>query len=155
MKMSVRRIGLDSLGKMGCLLGTVAALLPSLVCGLLAMGAAVTLHRWLTSWQQASLGFHLPLMGKQSLTFDLVELLRLEKVLSTLDTVTAASAVTLVLVVLALAVVSGLLLAVIVTLVGLAYNLVASATGGLIVELEPMPGRKPPAKESPKAPGTG
>jgi len=155
MKMSVRRIGLDSLGKMGCLLGTVAALLPSLVCGLLAMGAAVTLHRWLTSWQQASLGFHLPLMGKQSLTFDLVELLRLEKVLSTLDTVTAASAMTLVLVVLALAVVSGLLLAGIVTLVGLAYNLVASATGGLIVELEPMPGRKPPAKESPKAPGTG
>ncbi len=155
MKMSVRRIGLDSLGKMGCLLGTVAAFLPSLVCGLLAMGVAVTLHRWLTSWQQASLGFDLPLVGEQSLTLDLVELLRLEKVLSFLDTVTAASAVTLVLVVLALAVVSGLLLAAIVTLVGLAYNLVAAATGGLIVELKPVPGQKPPAREPPQPPGTG
>jgi len=152
MKMSVRRIGLDSLARMGCLLGTVAAFLPSLACGLLAMGLAVTLHRWLTSWQQASLGFNLPLVGEQSLTFDLVELLRLERLLSFLDTVTAASAVTLILVVLALAVVSGLLLAAIVTLVGLAYNLVASATGGLVVELEPVPGRRPPARDTREPP---
>ena len=137
MKMSVRRIGLDSLARMGCLLGTVAAFLPRLACGLLALGLAVTLHRWLTSWQQASLGFNLPLVGEQSLTFDLVELLRLERLLSFLDTVTAASAVTLILVVLALAVVSGLLLAAIVTLVGLAYNGHIGHRGA-VVELEPV-----------------
>lgn len=154
MKMSVRRIGLGSLGKMGCLLGTVAAFLPSLLCGLLATGAAVALHRWLASWQEASLGFELPLVGEQSLTFDLVELLRLEGVLSFLDTVTAASALTLILAVLALAVVSGLLLALIVTLVGLAYNLVASATGGLVVEMKPLAGQKPPLEE-PSKPATG
>jgi len=156
MKMSVRRIGLGSLGKMGCLLGTVAAFLPSLLCGLLATGSAVLLRRWLESWQEASLGFELPLVGEQFLTFDVVELLRLERLLSFLETVTPASAVTLALVVLALAVVSGLLLAVIVTLVGLAYNMVASATGGLVVELKPIAGQeRQPAREPSEPPGTG
>ena len=154
MKTSVRRIDLASLGKMGCLLGTVAAFLPSLLCGLLVTGAAAVVHRWLESWQGASVGFELPLIGEQSLSFDLVELLRLEGVLSTLEAVTAASAVTLVLVVLALAVVSGLLLAAIVALVGLAYNLVASATGGLVVELKPLGGPEKQRAEA-KPPGSG
>ena len=156
MKMSVRRIGLGSLGKMGCLLGTVAAFLPSLLCGILATGAAAFLRRWLESWQETSLGFNLPLVGEQSLSFDLVELLRMERVLAFLETVTAASAVTLVLVVLALAVVSGLFLAVIVMLVGLAYNLVASATGGLVVEMKPLAGKeRQPARKPSEPPGSG
>jgi hypothetical protein len=140
MKMTLRRIGLASLGKMGCLLGMVAAFLPSLLCGLLAAAAAVLLHRWLQSWQTFSFGFELPLVGERSWTVDLVELLRLQGLQSTLETVTAASGLTFLLVVLALAVVSGLFLGAIVTLVGLAYNFVASATGGLVVEMTSVAG---------------
>jgi hypothetical protein len=156
MKFSVRRVDLGSLGKMGCLLGTVAAFLPSLLCGLLTAGAANLLWRWLKSWQAASLRFELPLIGEQFLTLDLVEMLRLQRVLSTLETVTAASGVTLVLAVLALALVSGLSLAVIVTLVGLAYNMFASATGGLVLEMKPLAGpQKQKAKDPSGPPGTG
>jgi len=38
MKVAIQRINLPSLGKMGCLLGAVAAFLPSLLCGLLGVG---------------------------------------------------------------------------------------------------------------------
>lgn len=156
MKMAVRRVDLVSLGKMGCLLGAVAAFLPSLLCGLLAMGAAVVLRDWLEGWQQASVGFNLPLIGEQSFSFDLVEPLGLEGVLSTLQAITAASGVTLVFGVLALALVSGLLLAVIVTLVGLAYNLIASTTGGLVVEMKPLAGPEGRRAMPPSdPPGTG
>jgi hypothetical protein len=156
MKMSVRRIGLGSLAKMGCLLGIVAAFLPSLLCGLLASAAAILLHRWLQSWQAASFGFELPLVGERSWTLNLVELLRLEGVLSTLETVTAASGLTFLLVVLALAIVSGLFLGTIVTLVGLVYNSLASATGGLVIEVKPLAGSEGQAVgEPPERPGDG
>jgi hypothetical protein len=41
--------------------------------------------------------------------------------------------------VLILALVSGLILALIVVLVGLSYNLLASATGGVVVEMKALP----------------
>ncbi len=149
MKMSVRAIGLASLAKMGCLLGIVAAFLPSLLCGILATAAAAMLRGWLESWQAAAIRFDLPLIGEQVLSLNLVRMLRLENLLSFLDTVTAASFVTLALVVLALALVSGLFVAVIVTLVGLAYNFVASTTGGLVVEMKPLAGQeRRPERES-------
>jgi hypothetical protein len=156
MKMSVRRIGLASLGKMGCLLGIVAAFVPSLLCGLVATGAAVTLRRWLESWQEAAIRLDLPLIGEQLFSFDLVGLLSLEELLSFLDAVTAASFVTLALIVLALALASGLFLAAIVMLVGLAYNLLAPTTGGVVVEMKPVADQESqPAKAPLEPPATG
>jgi hypothetical protein len=137
MKVAIRRIGLGSLGRMGCLLGIVAAFLPSLLCGLLAMGLTGLIHRWLTSWQEVPLS----VLGREITTFDFVQLLGLEKVVDVLQVLTSASGAVLALVVLALALLSGLLLALIIMVVGLGYNLLASATGGVVVEMQ-VPAKK-------------
>ena len=47
---ALRRFSLGSLGKFGCLLGAVAAILPSLLCGLLGLASASMLLGWLESW---------------------------------------------------------------------------------------------------------
>jgi hypothetical protein len=131
MKVAVRRISLASLGKIGCLLGAVAALLPSLLCGLAGLALAGLAHGWLESWQQVPI----VLLGNELTNLDFVQLLGLEDVLQLLQVLTSASAPVLVLVVLVLALFSGVLLALIVMVVGLSYNLLASATGGLVVEM--------------------
>lgn len=131
MQVVIRRVSLASLGRMGCLLGTVAAFLPSLICGLVGLALTSVVHRWLQSWQQASI----PLLGKDVLSLDLVDLLGLEELMNVLEIVASASGPVLLLAVLILALVSGALLAAIIGVVGLAYNLVATATGGVIVEM--------------------
>ena len=131
MKVTIRRISLVSLGKFGCLLGMVAALLPSLLCGLLGLGLAALLRRWLGSWQDMTIS----VLGNEIARFDLVQFLGLDRLAGQLQVLETASLPVLFLAVLALALVSGVLLAVIVALVGLAYNLVAAGTGGLMVEV--------------------
>jgi uncharacterized RDD family membrane protein YckC len=60
----------------------------------------------------------------------------LEKVLEYLQGLTTASAWMFLLAALLMALVAGAVLAVIIILVGLAYNLLAAATGGLVVEMD-------------------
>jgi hypothetical protein len=132
MKVAIQRVGLASLGKMGCLLGAVAAFLPSLFCGLTGLALARLALRWLESWQEWSLS----LLGQELARVNLVELLGLARVLELLQTLTAVSGWVLLLAVLILALVTGVVLAVIIVLVGLAYNLVAAGTGGVVVELK-------------------
>jgi len=127
----MRRVGLASLGKFGCLLGAVAAFLPSLLCGLLALGLASLLRHWLENWQEVSIS----LLGQDLARLDLIRLLDLQQVLAVVQGVTSASLPVLLLVVVGLALVGGALLALVSFLVGLAYNLVAAATGGLVVEM--------------------
>lgn len=131
MKVAIRRVSLRSLGKVGCLLGTVAAFLPSLLCGLLGLGLVSLLLGWLGSWQDLTIS----LLGQEVASFDLVQFLGLDRAVDLLQTVASVSGPVLFLVVLAMALISGVLLALIVALVGLAYNLLASATGGLVVEM--------------------
>jgi hypothetical protein len=123
---------------MGCLLGIVAALLPSLVCGLVALQLSSLLYRWLESWQE----FTITILGQEVAHLDLVQFLRLERVLHQLQVLTSASGPLLFLAVLGLALVSGMFLAVVVGLVGVAYNLLASLTGGLVVEMEAAGGQR-------------
>jgi hypothetical protein len=132
MKVAIHRVGLASLGKMGCLLGAVAAFLPSLLCGVAGLALARLALRWLESWQEWSLS----LLGQELARINLVQLLGLARVLELLQTLTAVSGCVLLLAVLILALVTGVVLAVIIVLVGLAYNLVAAATGGVVVELK-------------------
>lgn len=146
MKVAIRRVGLASLGRMGCLLGIVAAFLPSLLCGLSGLGLAALAYRWLQGWQDVSVS----LMGREITTFDFVELLGLEGVMRVLQVVTSASGAVLILGVLALALLSGFLLALITALVGLAYNGLAAATGGVVVEMQAMPAEASPAAEPPQ-----
>ncbi|HFD38974.1 MAG TPA: hypothetical protein ENJ31_03875 [Anaerolineae bacterium] len=143
MKVAIRRINLFSLGKMGCLLGVVAAFLPSLLCGLLTVEAVGRLLHWMEGWQE----FSISVLGQEIARLDLVQFLGLEKVLVLLQTVTAASLPALFLGVLALALVIGLFLALIIILVGLAYNLLASATGGVVVEMAALGQEKTLPKE--------
>ena len=75
------------------------------------------------------------ILGQEVASFDLVQILGLDQVLHILQVVAAASVPVLILIVLGMAVVVGLLLAIIIALVGLMYNLLASATGGLVVEM--------------------
>jgi hypothetical protein len=131
MKVAIRRIHLASLGKVGCLLGAVAAFLPSLICGLLALSLAGLVRSWLESWQDLTIS----LLGQEIARVDLVQFLGLDGVLAISQALASASGLVLALAVLALALVSGFLLAMIVILVGLAYNLLASATGGVVVEM--------------------
>jgi len=134
MKVSIRHVSLASLGKMGCLLGAVAAFLPSLLCGLLGLGLAKLMLQWLESWQELTIS----ILGQEVVRFDLVQFLGLEKMLQPLQVVASASGSVFLLVILALAFASGVVLALIVVLVGLAYNLLAATTGGLVVEMSPV-----------------
>jgi hypothetical protein len=131
LKVRVRRIRLASLARFGCLLGAVAAFLPSLLCGLLSLGLAGWLRRWLEGWRPMTIS----LLGTEFALFDPIQLLGLESLLARLQALTSAWWLVLILGVLALALLSGALLAAIVALVGLVYNLIAAASGGLVVEL--------------------
>lgn len=140
MKVAIRKVSLSSLGQMGCLLGVVAAFLPSLLFGLLGLALAALARNWLQTWQQVPIN----LLGRQLTTLDFVQLLGLEGVLETLQVLTEASAAVLLLSVLVMALISGLLLAVITILVGVAYNLLAAATGGVVVEMAAKTQNAPP-----------
>ena len=131
MKVAIERLNLASLGKMGCLLGAVAAVLPSLLCGILGVAMAALASRWLESWQDLTIAF----LGREIARFDLVSLLHLEGVLEFLQALATASVPAVLLGLLGMALASGLFLAVIIMLTGLAYNLLASATGGVVVEM--------------------
>ena len=131
MKLAIRRVGLGSLAKFGCLLGVVAAFLPSMLCGLLVLGLARLVGRWLEGWQDMAI----TLLGQEIASIDLVHLLDLEQVLQSVQVLTSASAPVLFLLVLALALSSGILMAIIIALLGVAYNLIAAATGGLVMEV--------------------
>ena len=131
MKVAIERLNLASMGKMGCLLGAVAAFLPSLLCGILGVAMAALASRWLESWQDLTIA----LLGREIARFDLVSLLHLEGVLEFLQALATASVPAVLLGLLGMALASGLFLAVIIMLTGLAYNLLASATGGVVVEM--------------------
>lgn len=141
MKVAIERLNLASLGRMGCLLGAVAAFLPSLLCGLLAFALAALASGWLESWQDLTIS----LLGQEIARFDLIEFFGLDGVLEFLQGLAAASVPVMLLAVLGIAVLSGILLAAIIMLTGLAYNLLAATTGGVVVEMSAVaPQERPP-----------
>jgi hypothetical protein len=128
----IKSISLPSLAKFGCLLGGLIALAPSLLCGLTGLWAVGVTRRWLEGLQQLRINLPQPL---PSLAINGVELLRLDQLLGWLQLVDNWSPLFGLLVVLSLSLAAGLVLAVIVAVVGLGYNLLAALTGGLEVEL--------------------
>jgi hypothetical protein len=126
----VRRIGLGSLSKFGCVLGALASLLPSLIicwAGMLLVGG---LRRLLESWQNA--GFHV--LG-QRIGIDFVSLLNLEALLRTVQEIDSLSWALVILFVVAASLLGGLVFLVMGNLLGWIYNFVAAISGGLEVEL--------------------
>ena len=131
MKVAIERLNLASLGRMGCLLGVVVAFLPSLLCGLVGFALAATAGGWLESWQDLTISF----LGQEIARFDLIQFFGLDGVLEFLQALAAASVPVMLIVILVMALVAGIVLAAIIMLTGLAYNLLASATGGVVVEM--------------------
>jgi hypothetical protein len=132
MKIAIRQISLGSLGKLGCVLGTVLALLPSLVCGLLVVGLANLVLNWLASWQEINIS----LLGQEIANIDLTQFLGLEELVDLLQTITALSGPILLVLLVLLALFSGAILALVIILLGLVYNLLSRVTGGLVVEMD-------------------
>jgi hypothetical protein len=131
MKYTVHRISLAPLAKFGCLLGTLASLLPSLLCSLSALRLLSLVRRWLEGWQEGEiemLGF--------TATLDFIELLGLEPVLQLLQAIGPIPWTFLVLAIVVMSVASGLLIALTIYVTGLGYNFLAWLTGGLVVELK-------------------
>ena len=140
MKLAIRRINLMSLGKVGCFLGLLLALLPSLLCGILGVAIAQVLRHWLEGWEELSIS----LLGQTIVSFDLVHTLGLAEFLNRLQAIGDASWLVVALVVLVLGLLTGLMMASITVLAGLAYNLLATATGGVVVDAT-APSRREPA----------
>jgi hypothetical protein len=151
MKVSIRHISLVSLGRFGCVLGVVVAFLPGLACGLVGLGSARLVRSWLESWQDLTV----TLLGQEVVRVDLVQILGLGRLLETLWIVDAASVPLAALVILGLALVLGALLAAIVMLGGLTYNLLSHATGGLIVDLSAVPGQEAGEPDAAPPPAAG
>jgi hypothetical protein len=131
MKYTVRRISLAPLAKFGCLLGTLASLLPSLLCSLSTLRLLGLVRRWLEGWQEGEieiLGF--------TATLDFIELLGLEPVLKLLQATGPIPWTFLILAVVVMSVAGGLLIALTIYVTGLGYNFLAWLTGGLVVELK-------------------
>jgi hypothetical protein len=128
----IKRIAYGSLAKFGCLLGGIAMLLPSLTCGVGGLWVVRVLRLWLESWQT----FTISALGRDLGSVDLISTLRLTAALERLQALDASGPMAILSVTFALSLAGGLLLALVISLVGLAYNFLAWLTGGLVLELD-------------------
>jgi len=130
-KYAVKRVGLGPVARFGCLLGGVVAFLPGLFCSLVGRQTLVLLRHWLERWPVIELGA----LGWGT-RLDFVELLRLSGFLDTLRLLTDASWLVVVAWVVVVSAAGGLLVALLTLLAGLAYNLLARLTSGVVIELQ-------------------
>ena len=126
----IRRVGLGSLSKFGCLLGALVSFLPSLILGYGGVVLASGLRSLLEGWERAQIH----VLG-QAIPIDVIALLNLESLLRTARTVDSLSSTLFILVVVLGTVLGGLLFLLVGDVGGWIYNLVARMTGGLEVEL--------------------
>ncbi len=145
----VRWIRLSSLAQFGCLLGVLIAFVPSVLCGLTGLWTAGVVHGWLEGLRTLRIDLPPPLPTP---SIDGVHLLHLDQLLLLLRFVDSWSPLVGLAVVLALSLLGGAVLAAILSLAGLGYNLLASLLGGVEVELNPeqeLPAASPAWIESP------
>jgi hypothetical protein len=129
-KYRIKRVGLGSLGKFGCLLGALVSFVPSLILGYGGVLAASGLRNLLEGWEQAQIH----VLG-QAIPIDIIALLNLESLLGTARTVDSLSSTLFIPVVALGTLLGGLLFLLAGDVAGWIYNLVARMTGGLEVEL--------------------
>jgi hypothetical protein len=134
-KYRIRRVSTSSIARFGCLLGWIVTVIPGLACGLLGWQAMAVVRDWLQSWEQ----INVDLLGFEA-TLDLIDLLQLKDVLAAMQTVENRVVPLLILLAVAAAVLGGLLVAFMLILLGWGYNLLAGLTGGVMVELQAVPG---------------
>ena len=133
MKYQLRKISAFSIARFGCLLGWLVTIVPSLACGLSAWWAMGAVQTWLESWKPIDLG----LLG----TIDPIDLVHMKVLLATLQTVEGRALPLLIALVIAAGILGGGLIAVTLAVLGWGYNLLAWLSGGVVVELQELPGR--------------
>jgi hypothetical protein len=126
----IRRVGLGSLSKFGCLLGALVSFVPSLILGCGGVLMASGLRSLLEGWERAQIH----VLG-QAIPVDVIALLNLESLLRGARAVDSLSWALFILVVILGSVLGGLLFLVVGDLAGWIYNLVARLSEGLEVEL--------------------
>jgi len=127
----VRRIGLSSLSKFGCVLGALVNFLPSLIVGWAGLLVVRGLRRLLEGWERA----HIHILG-QEIRVDVISLLNLESLLHTVREIDALSWALVVLFAILASLLGALVFLVMGNLLGWVYNFVAALSGGLEVELK-------------------
>ncbi len=127
---TIRRVGIFSLSKAGCLLGALVSLIPSLFCSIGGLILSRGLYRWLGGLRNAELDLGFPV------TADLVSMFRLEALLQRFQTVARLSPLLVLVLAILLSLVGGFIIALIFALAGWGYNVIARLAGGLVVELK-------------------
>ncbi|MBN1993155.1 MAG: hypothetical protein JW953_10660 [Anaerolineae bacterium] len=129
----VRKINLLPLAKFGCLLGGLAMVTPGLFCAVGSVQIVTVLRELLEKWQTTVLDL---LGGLAPVEMDFTKLLGLESVLAVLIRLDEQRFLLALLIILIGVILGGLLVAVGILLAGWVYNIVATLTGGLEVELQ-------------------
>ena len=147
MRYSVRRIGLSSAARSGCLLGSLFALLPALALAGVAVTVLGGVHDALHQVEPITLN----VLGQELLRVDLLDALRLQSIAHTLDTWLTSPPLLFAGLSLAILLVSGLFFALSGAVLGAAYNALAGAGLGVSLELRPEPPNHRPESEQPHA----
>ncbi len=128
---TVRRIGLTSVARLGCMLGWLTALLPALCFAGLAVAVVQRVHQAL---QQVT-PITLSLFGQELIRIDLLEVLRLQPLAQVLARWAENPMLTFFSLALGLTLLGGVFWILTSLLVSEVYNLAARAGWGLVLEL--------------------
>ena len=129
---SVQKISTLPFAKFGCVLGGIVMALPGLICAIAGVQLIGALRALLDTWQSTKTD--LPGLGVP-VELDFISLLGMEAAQSLIIRLDDQRFVVASLVILVSVIGGGLLVALIILVVGWVYNLLASLTGGLEVEL--------------------
>ncbi len=122
----IKRLGIASLARWGFAAGALVACLPAFACSAIFFTAAAALRAIVEGWRDVGISF----LG-QRLSLNLVQLLQLQSFADTLRTLAGLGVFGILVLWLALAAALGLIVALVLILLGLFYNL----TGRLELEL--------------------
>lgn len=132
MRYYVRGIGLQSMARLGCFLGWLVALIPSLCLGGGLVLVVDRVHAALAQVQPVTI----TVLGQQLLRLDFLELLQLQSLNATLTPWAQAPVMTFIAVTFVLTLAGALICTATLLLVGLLYNLIARAGLGLELDMK-------------------
>jgi len=128
---TIRRIGLTSVARLGCLLSGLAALPPALCVAGLTVAAIQRIHEALQQIEPLTL----TLLGQELVRIDLLDALRIQPVAERVAELDQGLSVTFGSLTLILVLTGALLVTLSSVLIAVAYNLLARAGWGLTLEL--------------------
>jgi len=131
MRYTVRRIGLSSVARLGCLLSGLAAISPALCLAAFTVTAIQRIHGALGQIEPITLS----LLGQELVRIDLLDALRLQPVADRVAELAQSPFITFRSLTLLLVLAGAVLATLSAVLMAVAYNLVARAGWGLAVEL--------------------